>query len=342
MIRLRWVGAALLAQSFVACGGGTGQSPADGGGGHGGGGGTSGVTPLLVTITLHLENADTSTGTYFPALNAFAASFEAHGGKLTLEPRHTIAMESAGVFDWRAMEARGHAVGLHAAIGGTEPTTLIEFNRVGQMRKGALAPLVDHLTHISGNCGDVDWVRGVTELGFTATTGSTVLCLYSVPAANRPSEYQSLSCSTAADRVCHHSFPSELSQRIHPWRAGSSEAWFTDDPTGALVIFPGSGTLPCLEEEATTTGPLPSMCKLTAEDVTRALADLDAAIAIVDSNKVNTYYWVWGSWAFDSTQQAALDAFLAAMDQRAARGQIRWANVTEMEAAYLSWEAAHR
>jgi hypothetical protein len=145
------------------------------------------------------------------------------------------------------------------------------------------------------------------------------------------------------DPICHHAYPSDLPRRIHPWRAGSSANWFTDDPTGRLVIFPGSGTLPCLEDEAVSTGnALPRDCKLTAEDTTRALADLDAAIALVDPNQVNTFYWVWGSWAFSDDQKPALESFLGELDKRAARGQLRWANTTDMQAAYAGWESTHR
>ena len=185
-------------------------------------------------------------------------------------------------------------------------------------------------------------MTGVIDAGFKATTAATVLCLYSMATADRPSPYQTLACTSATDPTCHQSYPSELSQRIHPWRAASGADWLTDTATGGLVIFPGSGTLPCLEEEATSTsGALPT-CTLTQEDVTRALAELDTAIALRDADKLNTMYWIWGSWKISAPEQPVLDSFLAAVDERVSRGEVQWATITQMYDAYVDWERTHR
>jgi len=308
-----------------------------------GGTGTT-TTPLLLGMTLHLENK-TFDAAYFASLDAFAKTFEQHSGKLTLEPRDVVVSAAAGppqIFDWKTLEARGHAVGSHAAIGGTMSTTLSTFTSQAQMRFNQLSPRVSRLDHISGNCGNVDWITGIADAGFKFTTAATVLCLYSMQPADRPAPYMSLNCAGATDPVCHTSYPSELSQRLHPWRAQDSGHWLTDNKSGRIVIVPGSGTLPCLEEEAKSTGGSLPTCTLTNEDVTRALAELDAAIPLVDSSRVNSLYWVWGSWSLSAAEQPILESFLSEVDKRIAKGQVRWSTLPAIYDTFVQWEATHR
>lgn len=325
----------------------TGGSPSGSGGalsgvgGAGAGGGHSLDPALHLTLTLHLENK-TFDAAYFASLNAFAQKFEAHGGKLTFEPRDPVVKAASGppaLQDWKALEARGHSVGSHAGIGGVDATPLDTFTAQATLRYTQLAPQVTRLDHVSGNCGNVDWVKGVIDAGFKATTATTVLCLYSMAPADRPAEYQALNCNGATDPTCHSSYPTAVAERIHPWRALSGAQWLTDDPNGKLVIFPGSGSLPCLEEEATSTGQSLPTCTLTQEDVTRALSDLDAAILARDSARLNTFYWVWGSWSLTSGEEPVLEALLSAIDTRVQEGKVKWANLSDMLDAYEAWEA---
>lgn len=299
---------------------------------------------LMLGMTLHLENK-TFDSAYFAALDGFAKSFEAHGGKLTFEPRDTVVTAAAGppqLLDWKTLEARGHSVGSHAGIGGTMATTLATFTAQATMRYNQLLPRLNRLDHVSGNCGNVDWVTGIADAGFKFTTAATVLCLYSMQPADRPAPYQTLNCSGATDPVCHKSYPSALSGRIHPWRAQDAGHWLTDSATGRIVVVPGSGTLPCLQEEATSSGTGLPTCTLTQEDVTRALADLDGAIALSDANQINSMYFVWGSWSISAAEQPVLDSFLAEVDKRIAKGQVRWSTLPAIYDAFLAWEKTHR
>lgn len=303
-----------------------------------------GAERLQLTLTLHLEN-QTFDAAYFAALDGFARTAEQYGGRLTFEPRDAVVSAATSVpsrFDWRTLEARGHSIGSHAAIGGTDSMSLTDFTSAARARHEQLAPRVTRLDHISGNCGDVDWVRGVADAGFVATTATTVLCLYSMAADERPAEYRDLACRGATDPTCHQSYPSELTRRIHPWRAAGSASWLDDAADGPLVIFPGSGTLPCLEEEAVSSGRSLPSCTFTEADVTRALSELDAAIAAVDPGQINTFYWVWGSWALSSAEQPVFESFLAQVQQRIERGQLEWRNLAQMLDAYTAWETQHR
>lgn len=299
---------------------------------------------IMLGMTLHLENK-TFDAAYFASLDAFAKSFEAHSGKLTFEPRDTVVSAAAGppqLWDWKTFEGRGHAVGSHAGIGGTMGQTLSSFTLQAKMRYDQLSPLVKRLDHVSGNCGNVDWITGIADAGFKFSTAATVLCLYSMQPADRPAPYMTLNCSSPTDPTCHKSYPTALAQRIHPWRAQDSGHWLTDSASGRVVIFPGSGTLPCLQEEATSSGTSLPSCTLTQEDVTRAMEELDGAIALSDPNQINSFYWVWGSWSLSAAEAPVLDVFLAEVDKRIAAGKVRWATVPAIYDAYVSWEKTHR
>ena len=307
-------------------------------------GGATTPGQLMLGMTLHLENK-TFDAAYFASLDAFAKTFEGHGGKLTFEPRDTVVTAAAGpplLWDWKPLEARGHSVGSHAAIGGTTATTLASFTMTAKARFTQLSPRVGRLDHVSGNCGNVDWVTGIADAGFKFTTAATVLCLYSMQAADRPAPYQTLNCTSPTDPVCHTSYPSALAQRIHPWRAQDSGHWLTDSATGRVVVVPGSGTLPCLEEEASSGGVGLPTCTLTQGDVTRALADLDSAIALTDANKVNSMYWIWGSWSITPAEQPVLETFLSEVDKRIAKGQVKWSTLPGIYDAFLAYEKTHR
>ena len=110
--------------------------------------------------------------------------------------REILAAGPPMPFDWKTLEARGHAVGSTRPAG--LPRRHCHSSRRRQMRHDQLAPRVNRLDHISGNCGNVDWVVQRRRPNFT--TATTVLCLYSVAAADRPAPYQSLACSGALHR----------------------------------------------------------------------------------------------------------------------------------------------
>ena len=132
--------------------------------------------------------------------------------------------------------------GSHAGIGDTTATTLTQFTAQAKMRYDQILPRVQRLEHISGNCGNVDWVKGVSDAGFKFTTAATVLCLYSMAQATDRLPYQTLNCTSPTDPTCHKSYLSDPTQAFIPWRAQDS---FTDSATGPLVIFPRqSGTCP--------------------------------------------------------------------------------------------------
>jgi hypothetical protein len=298
---------------------------------------------LSLTVTVHLENHPPYDATWASGLRTFAAAFERHGARLTLEPRPEVLM--SGTIEARTaladLEAAGHSVGSHAATGTMPGLTLSAFTSVLTTDRTQLAAVVSRVDHVSGVCSTLDFVGASAAAGFTFTTGATALCITAMAPADRPAGYETLSCASATDPRCHTSYPTDVAARIHPWRARDGAHWLTDDPTGRLVVFPGSGTLPCLEEESHATTSLPT-CTLTSADRTLAASDLAAAIASVDPARVNAFYWVWGNFDPAHVDYTVLDAILGDIDAHVAAGEVRWTTGTEMYDDYLAWEATHR
>lgn len=301
------------------------------------------ASPLMLTVTVHLENHPPYDLAWADGLRAFATAFEAHGARLTLEPRQEVLM---GTSDARSvlveLEGHGHSVGSHAATGSAAGLTEEGFAAILTMRRASLDAVVDQVDHVSGICSTLDFVTAASAAGFTYTTGATAACLTAMAPADRPAGYTSFACPMPTSPGCHTGYPTDVAARIRPWRALDAAHWLTDDPHGVLVVLPGSGTLPCLEEEAQSSGALPSNCVLDAADQARATADLDDAIAHLDPQRPNTFYWVWGNFDPSNVDYDALDAVLDAIDVRIAAGTVQWATASEMYQAFVAWEATHR
>lgn len=288
---------------------------------------------LMLGMTVHLEN-NTFDDAYFAELNATAAIFAAHGAYLTFEPRdevvQAVQMRTDDVF--ANLEDAGHAFGSHLTFSASSQSM---FLLLAQMRRNNLLMAVDHVEHGSGACpADLDWVAGLSEAGFTVSTGTTVNCLLSIPSEMRPAEYTDLVCHGATDATCHRSYPNDIETAMHPWRAGSAATWLTPDPEGSLVIITGRGTLDCLHEEEQPGGAMGGNCTLEQNDLDLALPDLDNAIAHIDPARTNTFYWIWSYGR--ALDHAALEVFLDAVDERVAAGTVQWNTISEMHAAFES------
>jgi hypothetical protein len=297
---------------------------------------------LDLGLTVHLENDAPYDAAWASELDRVAGIFEAHGARLTLEPRQEILMGSPEARAVLAtLAARGHAVGSHAALGEMAGLTQAQFELQLTGRRTALEAVVAPVEHVSGICSSLDFVRAAVAAGFTFTTGATAGCLTAMAPADRPAGYADLTCASLATAACHHYYPTDLATRLHPWRARDAAHWLTDDPAGELVVLSGSGTLPCLEEEAANPDRL-SRCTLTDGDGALALAELDEALGLLDPAQVNATYWVWGSFTTTGLDDAVLERFLDAVDERVATGAVRWRTAHEVHEEYLAWEASHR
>lgn len=297
------------------------------------------VDPLQLAITVHLENGAFDEP-WFDAFDEIVAIFEAHGALLTLEPREQVVTADArrATPSLPRLRARGHEIGLHAAVG-TEPgATYASFVRTLRMRRATLEAHVGPVEHVSGNCATFDWVGGVAEAGFDFVTASTVYCLLAIPAASRPTGYRDLMCASAIDPVCHRSYPDTAAGTVHAWRASSGATWLTDDPTGEVVVLSSRGTLDCIVEELGG-GPAGD-CVLRDDDIAMALSELDEAVRVRDPSRPAQQYFIWSYGR--ALDPAALERFLSAVDERVARGEVVWATANDAYHSFVAWEATHR
>jgi hypothetical protein len=278
-----------------------------------------GPSPVEIAITVHLENGSFDEA-WWRTFEDHAARFEAHGAFLTLEPRDVTVMADArrASPSLPRLRARGHEVGLHAALGASSSATYDAFVRDLVRQRGALESLVGPIEHVSGICAAFDWAGGVAEAGFSFTTAATVYCLMPVPPAERPVDYRTTVCRSPFDPVvCHDPYPQAIAETAHAWRVASGATWLREDDAGRVVVLPGRGTIDCSVEEMGS-GPA-GTCVLGDDDVAIVVAELDETIAMRDPTRPAQLYWVWSYGR--SLDFEVLERFLAAVEERIARGE---------------------
>lgn len=329
--------AAALLGALVACseGGQPAGAVTTGDGGANDSGASAGV--LQLGLTVHLENHAPYDQTYLDRLRAYGTLFKNHGAKLTLEPRQEMwqAVTGANATLFSDLQAQGHSFAVHAALGNA--ATLSQFvTQLTQLRTELSQKNVT-VQHASGQCQALDWVTGSVSSGFLAMTGGTENCLLALSAGNRPAGYENLSCAKPTD--CHGVYPKTTAEKMHPWRAKQGSDWLTDHADGQLVILSSSGTLPCLEEEAAHPGQL-STCTFTQGDIDRSKVEIDAALALVDKDKINQLYFVW-SFGLELSD-AMLEAWFAMLKPYIDQGRVAWKTESEVYDGYVTWEKTHR
>ena len=220
---------------------------------------TAGDTSAVLNfgMVIHLEGWPLNQGEeilerYNDIVLAYADLFEQYGAKLTLETANTIdaIIENDGRHNFLLeLQERGHAVGVHADIGGRPGWTQGEFESTLVEMRDQQLELGLNVRHVSGICSYVDWVSAALKVGFEFTTSAVAYCYQSMAEEDRPDEFRE--CANAS--LCHQFVPNDLNGRLHPWRAVDGGNWIPHDPNGELVIVPSSGTLICFEENRLNT-----------------------------------------------------------------------------------------
>jgi hypothetical protein len=219
--------------------------------------------PLMFNLSIHVEGYQTEDDNtpegqmqfeaHLAALTALADAADGGDGvdegdaSLTFElsPDFVRATTTWGSDFIPAMDARGHAIGVHADLGGTGlvDTSVFTLELVA-MREAIEAQGVD-VVHVSGICSPSEWVEAAIAAEFAASTGLVEFCLSSYP------DSFPLPCGDRASE-CHGAAVTDWEHKIHPWHTSSSADWLTDDPARDLLLVAGeSGTaFACLGETA--------------------------------------------------------------------------------------------
>jgi hypothetical protein len=296
-----------------------------------------GQAVLYLGIMVHLEGWDDARDRakferHVQLVREYASLFEKYGAKLTLESKEL----TDGILRWGdnvllEMEQRGHGIGVHADIGGQRNYDCRRFADDLRARKEQLESLGVTVRHVSGICSHCDWVTAAADAGYLFTTGQVAYCVMSLPPEQRPPEYRD--CPSPA--ACHDPFPTDLADRLHPWRMRSGADWLTHDPNGHLVLLPASGGLAYMEEEATGQ----EGKEFTAADIDYFIRELEQAIALAEPDKVNIYYV---SWSLGQALDAhLLEEWLKRIEPYVQAGQAQWKTLPEMYDAYVQWEQSH-
>ena len=265
-------------------------------------------------------------------IREYADLFESHGAKLTLESKEV----TDGIIKWGdnvllEMEERGHGIGVHADIGGQLTMDCDQMAADLRLERVQLETLGVNVRHVSGNTSHCDWVQATIDAGYVFTTGQVAYSVMSMPIEDRPLEYRD--CETPSK--CHDTFPSDLADRLHPWRSSDGADWLTHDPEGELVILSSSQVLRCMEEELQG-GVTGSGCTLTLNDIDLFEGELDKAIALAEPGQVNVYYVGWSLGG--ALDEDLLENWLQRVDAYVERGEVEWMTLPEMYDVYVQWE----
>ncbi|MHC1784969.1 MAG: hypothetical protein AB9891_19825 [Anaerolineaceae bacterium] len=196
-------------------------------------------------------------------------------------------------------------------------------------RKQRLEALGVTVRHVSGNTSSCDWVTATANAGYQFTSGQVAYSLSSMPIDKRPPEYRN--CPSPA--ACHDVFPTDMADRIHPWRANSGADWVTHDPNGRLVILSSSHGIKQIYEETHGQDTMKDM-PFTIEDVDAYFEQLDQALALSTPDEVNIYYI---SWSLGSELDRSItEEWLKRLQPYIESGRVQWKTLPEMYDAYVA------
>ena len=284
------------------------------------------------TVVLHLEGWEddtnqTSFQRHAAALREYADLFERYGAKMTLEAKEIID----GCSNWGdnvllEMQARGHAVGIHADAGGNKNASVKSIARTLDEMQEKLASLGIQTSAASGVASKADWVEACERAGIDTVSCMVVYGLWALDPALRPDGFEPY----ANPGEGHGPYPFEIEDRVHPWLMGEGSNWITHDPDGSVVIIPTGLSLNGASGEMN--GEEEYQSDFTQADIDAWSEALPRVIAASDSAQVNTFYAVWSLGKTLDTD--LLEQWLALIDSYVQAGQIRWSTIPEMALLY--------
>jgi len=299
---------------------------------------------LYLGMMVHLEGWDNEGvdedlfDRHVEITRTMADVFEKYNAKLTFESREHL---SQGITNWgnnilQELYDRGHGIGVHADLGGT-PIEQGKFIQLLTTRKREMDNLLTvDVRHVSGICSENDWVEAAIEAGYEFTTGGVAYCVMSMPEELRPEEYKN--CPNPGE--CHDAFPSEIEDRIHPWRISSGLNWVEEDPNGKLVFFPSSTVLYNLYEDSLGTATYGTGAEFTGEDLDEFFIRLNEALTYVDPQEFNMMYFAWSIGSKERVDNSIdlFEQWFERLQPYIDSGQVEWQTIPGMYDLYLDWE----
>ncbi len=286
--------------------------------------------PLQLSLTIHVEGRgqavtneaafDIHTG----LVEQVADAAEDEGALVSFDLSNDFAVAASRWDSTIAtdLEDRGHAIGLHADVGGQgNPTFGALVSELSAMHDNVTALGID-TAHVSGICSEGPWVEAALAAGFTATNGLVEYCYKSLSLANLPADHTDvLDCNSPA--LCHTPAPDEIDYKVHPWWVSDSSDWLTADADGEMLLMTGVGGAPF----ACDGGPNdPGSCGAAEVQSGDDFADLiEQYLAARDDDRVASLNMTWsvGSAPDDAKMAEILGAAVPYVDS----GEAEWATV---------------
>lgn len=306
--------------------------------------------PIFLTSMIHLEGDsrdDEARGFFLQTVEYLDDAMdlaESYCAVQTIESEQPFARASSW---WnrqvlRDVLLRGHGVGTHCDVGFELPTPgFVQYVRDLRTNKGLVDRLVgsDNNTGCSGAGGELDWVNGLSDAGFTYVNGVVGMHYLAVPLGNRPDGYTDTAIRT--EGLHHNQVPIDLLDRTY-LRTLKNTMDLEHDEDGILVLSSGSlGKLQGIEE-----GSYWSEADLDpVEDVELSLGDVDALVELIESidedrdrSRVSKITIMSHAQDWDQSNlenRVVMEYFLRRMKILADQGTIQWAAEKQVVDIYL-------
>ncbi len=281
---------------------------------------------VKLTLAVHLEAIPVLTNEQAfrdqaDELRRYGDQFSAHGAVMTLDAKDLIgAMTRWDDPVLMDLQDQGHAIGIHADVGGKAGVSEEEFLYDLVRLREALSRQGVDAVHVSGVCSELDWVSGARDAGFLAVTDTVEFCLKSLDA---PPPYIQ-ECETPSD--CHHPFPGRIAEQLGPWRAEDGGNWL-DPADDGMMILPAAGNLTCLGEQLrgdSTEG----ACVFDEEDLEAFRYLLNASYEHAQPGRLNHLGIVWSYGQL--LNRGLLAEWLSEIDHHVEEGNLVWTSVPEL------------
>ena len=295
--------------------------------------GQSQVTPIYMSVVVHLEgwpvNQKTAFLTYTKRIREYVALIEKRGAVFTWESKDLIA--PSVTFDDNILlelAERGQGVGLHADLGGgAKPgggyTQQMFVNDLKKL-KADMAALGVTPASVSGICSELDWVSAAADAGFGCATGHVGYCTASLGSVYVPEGYET--CETPAQ--CHKPYPDDPAAQVNPWHAANGQTWTEQTGDGRVWLVHSVGAVNCAHEDRYEPGSHTQCDQADQADVDAIMLNLEETFAHADPERYNAVVMVW-SFGMELDDNV-FEAWLDRLDPYVRSGRLKWATVGEM------------
>lgn len=214
---------------------------------------------------------------------------------------------------------RGDGIGVHADLGGKTPYPGGELQFTKDLRhlRLQMEAMGIEVSHVSGVCSNMDWVRASSQAGYQAVTGVVEYCLKSLPLDQQPQHLR----QCESPKLCHDAYPGGIADMLNPWRALDGNSWTVPSDEGLLLVH-AAGALPC--ESQAGSG---------------QLCDLSIIQQALDASQPGQFNSLFFIWSYGSPmEEELLRSFYEGIQPYIQNGEVVWQTMPELINSYQAYE----